>query len=120
MGFLLSTGGQLPQPCFLPPFPILRFKNQEITSTTKFFALWPLSLSDKIRVAAKRLKKKDRLKVTASWIQNLEGKAMRDFCHRKQGVSRGLRPNLLVLNKGAITALSLFKPFSSNTDRSAS
>ena len=39
---------------------------------------------------------------------------MREFCPRKQGVSRGLRPNLFILNKGAITSLSLFKPFSSN------
>ena len=39
---------------------------------------------------------------------------MREFCPRKQGVSRGLRPNLLILNKGVITSLSLFKPFSSN------
>ena len=42
---------------------------------------------------------------------------MREFCPRKQGVSRGLRPNLLILNKGAITSLSLFKPFSSNRAR---
>ena len=39
---------------------------------------------------------------------------MREVCPRKQGVSRGLRPNLLILNKAAITSLSLFKPFSSN------
>ena len=46
----------------------------------------------------------------------VEGKAiLREFCPRKQGVSRGLRPKLLILNnKGAITSLSLFKPFSSN------
>ena len=39
---------------------------------------------------------------------------MRELCPRKQGFSRGLRPNLLILTKGAITSLSLFKPFSSN------
>ena len=39
---------------------------------------------------------------------------MREFCPGKQGVSRGLGPNLLILNKGTITPLSLFKPFSSN------
>ena len=39
---------------------------------------------------------------------------MREFCPSKQGVSRGLRPDLLILNKGATTSLSIFKPFSSN------
>ena len=39
---------------------------------------------------------------------------MREFGPKKQGVSRGLRPNLLILNKGAITSLSSFKPFGSN------
>ena len=37
-----------------------------------------------------------------------------EFCPRKQGGSRGLRPDLLILNKGATTSLSLFKPYSSN------
>ena len=37
---------------------------------------------------------------------------MREFCPRKQGFARGLRPDLLILNKGAMTSLSLFKPFS--------
>ena len=41
---------------------------------------------------------------------------MREFCPRKQWIPRGLRPNLLILNKGAITSLSLFKPFSSNKE----
>ena len=41
---------------------------------------------------------------------------MREFCPRKQGVLRALRPNLLILNKRAITSLSLFKPFSSNRE----
>ena len=45
---------------------------------------------------------------------SFEGTAMREFCPRKQGVSRGLRPSRLILNKGAITSLSLIKPFSSN------
>ena len=35
------------------------------------------------------------------------------FCPRSPGVSRGPRPNFLILNKGAITSISLFKPFSS-------
>ena len=39
---------------------------------------------------------------------------MKEFCPRKQGVSRGLRPNLLILMGGTITSLSLFKQFSSN------
>ena len=46
----------------------------------------------------------------------LNYKVVREVCPIKQGVSRVLRPNLLVLNKGAITSLSLFKPFSSNRD----
>ena len=41
---------------------------------------------------------------------------MREFCPRKQGALRALRPNLLILNKMAITSLSLFKPFSSNRE----
>ena len=52
--------------------------------------------------------------VTTSLFQEVAGKALSKFCLRKQGVSRGLRPNLLILNKGAITSLSLFKTFSSN------
>ena len=41
---------------------------------------------------------------------------MREFYTRKQGVWRGPRPNLLILNEGTITSLSLFKPLSSNRD----
>ena len=39
---------------------------------------------------------------------------MRESRPGKQGVSRALGPNFLILNKGATTSLSLFKPFSSN------
>ena len=42
---------------------------------------------------------------------------MREVCPGKQGVSRGLRPNFLVLNKGATTSLSLFKHISSNKEQ---
>ena len=45
----------------------------------------------------------------ASLFKEVEGKAMTESCRRKQGVSRGLRPNLLILSKGAMTtSLSLF------------
>ena len=57
---------------------------------------------------------KEDKEVTTSLIKEVEGKAMREFCPRKQGGSRGLRPDLLILNKGATTSLSLSKPFSSN------
>ena len=63
-------------------------------------------------VAAKRLKKDKE--VTTSLFKEVEGKAMREFCPIKQEVCRGPRPNLLILNKGAIASLSLFMPFSSN------
>ena len=46
-----------------------------------------------------------------SLFKEVVSKAMRDFCPGKQVISRGLRPNLLILNKGAITSLSLFKTF---------
>ena len=36
---------------------------------------------------------------------------MSKSCAGKRGVSRGLRPNLLILGKGSLTS-SLFKPFS--------
>ena len=63
-------------------------------------------------VVAKQLKLDKE--VATSLFKEVEGKAMRAFCSRKQGVSRGLRPNLLIFNEGAITSLSLFKPFSSD------
>ena len=67
---------------------------------------------DLFAVAAKRLEQDKE--VTTSLFKEVEGKSMSEFCPRKQGVSRGLTPNLLILNKGAITSLSLLKLFSSN------
>ena len=47
-----------------------------------------------------------------SLFKEVAGKAMMAFCLGKEGVLRCLRPNLLILDKGALTSLSLSKAFS--------
>ena len=72
------------------------------------------SLSPQSPAAPKSLQQDKE--VGTSLCKEVESKTMREFCPRKQWVSRGLRPNLLILDKGAIASLSLFKPFSNNRE----